>query len=377
MTEAQRPRVAQVRCFPYRIPLHSNFTTAHNVLNARTGAIVEISSDNHLSGIGEIAPLPDFAGDDLSTALAPLSTFSSQLCGRDLLDALNFLYAEAHALPATTICGLESALLDVLGKSIGCSIYKLGVINAAHTPNVQVNMVIGSMALEDVVIRAREAVRAGYSCIKLKVGSAEPETEVARIAAVRQAVGPDIHLRLDANEAWTLAEAMTVLTQCAPYTIQYVEQPLPACNLDEMRTLRYTVPIPIAADEAVYDLESARRVLAHEAAQVLILKPQLAGGLRAGRQIISEATRYGVQCVITSTIETGVGIAGALHLAAASPEVTLECGLATLHLLADDLLIDHLTPDHGLLAVPTGFGLGVRLDRDALARYRTDRKDYV
>jgi len=72
-----------------------------------------------------------------------------------------------------------------------------------------------------------------------------------------------------------------------------------------------------------------------------------------------------------------VGIVGALHLAAASPEVTLECGLATLHLLADDLLIDHLAPDHGLLAVPTGFGLGVRLDRDALAHYRTDRKDCV
>ncbi len=235
--------------------------------------------------------------------------------------------------------------------------------------HVPVNVVIGAMATENAVIRAREALDAGYSCIKLKVGNDHPEAEIARIAAVRNAIGPGIHLRLDANEAWTFAEAMTILSQCAPYNIQYVEQPLPAQALDEMRTLRYNVPVPIAADEAVYDLESARRALAHEAAQILILKPQLAGGLRAGRQILSEAMQHGVQCVITSTIEAGIGITGALHLAAASPEVTLECGLATLHLLADDLLLAHLTLASGFLTVPTGSGLGVQLDRKALARY--------
>jgi o-succinylbenzoate synthase len=376
------PRIEHIRWFPYTIPLRSNFSTAHSVLTARTGAIIEVVCDNDLSGNGEIAPLPDFAGDDLSTALAPLPAFSLDLYGRTPLEALDFLYMRAHSLPATMICGLESALLDILGKSLECGVWELmGVVNAAPTLGgrtcIAVNMVIGAMAVDDVIMRAREAIRDGYSCIKLKVGNAEPDIEVARIAALRQAVGPDVHLRLDANEAWSFAEAMTILTQCAPFTLQYVEQPLPARNLDEMRALRYNVPVPIAADEAVYDLESARRVLAHEAAQVLILKPQLAGGLRAGRQIISEATLHGVQCVITSTIETGVGIAGALHLAAASPEVTLECGLATLHLLADDLLIDHLVPKHGFLAVPMGFGLGVRLDRNALAHYRTDRRDYV
>jgi L-Ala-D/L-Glu epimerase len=371
-------RIEHIRWFPYTIPLHAKFATAHSVLTARTGAIVEVVCANNLSGYGEIAPLPDFAGDNLPTALSSLYSFYLELYGLAPLDALDFLYTRAHSLPATMVCGLESALLDILGKSLGCSICELmGVVNADGRTRIAVNMVIGAMAVEDVVLRAREAVQAGFSCIKLKVGNAEPQREIARIAALRQAVGPDVHLRLDANEAWSFAEAMTILTQCASFTLQYVEQPLPAHNLDEMRALRYNVPVSIAADEAVYDLESARRVLAHEAAQVLILKPQLAGGLRAGRQIISEATLHGVQCVITSTIETGVGVAGTLHLAAASPEVTLECGLATLHLLADDLLIDHLTPDHGFLAVPTGFGLGVQLDRNALARYSTDRKDYV
>jgi o-succinylbenzoate synthase len=240
---------------------------------------------------------------------------------------------------------------------------------------VPVNLVIGAMPIENAIIRAREAVQAGYSCIKLKVGNAPPDVEIARIAAIRKAIGPDIHLRLDANEAWTLAEAVSILSSCASYDIQYVEQPLPAQDLDGMRTLRYNMPVPIAADEAVYDLESARRVFAHDAAQVLILKPQLVGGLRAGMQLLSEAARHGVQCVITSTMETGIGIAGALHLAAASPEVTLECGLATLHLLAENLLVEDLSLDSGFLTVPAESGLGIQLDRNSLARYISDRKD--
>lgn len=389
------PCVESVRWFPYRIPFRTSFTTAHGTLTERRGALVEIVSNNNLSGIGEIAPLPEFAGDDLSTALTALSAFYLKLCGMPLSSALDLLYMTASDLPATTVYGLESALLDLLGKFRECRVGELyngslpgdrseyigtGMVNPVCPvirERVDVNVVVGAMEVERAVMQAREAVRAGYRCIKLKVGSRRVEDEIARIAAVRAAIGSAIDLRLDANEAWTFAEASAILNRCAAYHIQYVEQPLPAGNLAEMRALRYNVPVPIAVDEAVYDLASVRRVFACDAADVLILKPQLAGGLRAGRQMISEATLHKVQCVITSTIETGIGIVGALHLAAASPEVTLACGLATSHLLVDDLLIDPLIPDHGSLVVPIGFGLGVRLDRDALAHYRTDRKDGI
>ncbi len=118
-------RIKTIHWFPYRLPFRTSFTTAHGILTAREGAIVEIVTENLLSGIGEIAPLPEFAGDDLSTALAPLPALSSQLCGKDLLTALNFLYTRSRELPATTLCGLECALLDLLGKCIGCSMHEL------------------------------------------------------------------------------------------------------------------------------------------------------------------------------------------------------------------------------------------------------------
>src|SRR6185312_10754847 len=168
-------------------------------------------------------------------------------------------------------------------------------------------------------------------------------------------------------------QARTLLAQCAAYDIEYIEQPLPAHDLAGMASLRRVSPVPLAADEALTGLESARRILRARAADILILKPQLAGGLRICRQISQEAHTQGVACVITSTLETGIGVAAALHLAAAAPEITLPCGLATLNLLANDLLHTSLPIQQGRITLPSGPGLGVHLDQLALDRYGDDR----
>jgi o-succinylbenzoate synthase len=385
--EKSMQRIKNIHWYPYRIPLRSRFTTAHGSLTRREGAIIEVITEDGLSGIGESAPLPEFAGDDLGTALAPLPTLSAQLRGKTLTEALALLYAISAELPATTVCGLESALLDAIGKQSGHSISVLlsssqdssvgtrFIAPGASLPTprrgIPVNAVIGTLPLDATITRAQELLAEGFQCLKLKVGS-DPDQEIARIAAVRRAIGSSPHLRLDANEAWTFDLAVTILSQLAEYDLQYVEQPLPAGDLEGMCRLRRAVPIPIAADESVFNLRSTRHVLAHAAADILILKPQLIGGLRVAQQVIREAAGHGVRCVITSTIEAGVGVAGAVHLAAATPEVTLECGLATLSLLADDLLLTDLAIQHGVLAVPAAPGLGISLDRAALARYKID-----
>jgi len=132
--------IKHIRCFPYRIPFRTDFTTAHGTLTAREGVIVEIVTNDDLTGIGEIAPMPEFAGDDLPTALAPLPLLSSQLIGRSLFDALDFLYTDGSGLPATLLCGLESALLDGIGKFMGWEVMevmgRMGVVNAARTVGV-------------------------------------------------------------------------------------------------------------------------------------------------------------------------------------------------------------------------------------------------
>jgi len=364
----------------YRLPLRSSFTTAHNVLAAREGTIVEIITDDGIIGRGEIAPIPEFGSSTLAQAVAQLPAIAAQLHAAQLDEALNRISTarEAGAIAASTACGLEIALLDAFAISEGCSINELLMRSspslrfaecAFPRATIPVNAVIGAATVDAAVTAAREAVAAGFGCIKLKVGRDTEET-IERIAAIRKAIGPAIHLRLDANAGWNIEQARYILNRCAGYDIQYVEQPLKADDLTGMRKLRQEVPTPVAVDEALHDLASARRALAQEAADIFIIKPQLAGGLRTSRQMIREAMEQGVQCVVTSSIESGIGLVAALHLAAASPEVTLECGLATLPLLADDLLTDDLPIHHGSIAVPTAPGLGVYLDRGALERYK-------
>ena len=366
-------KIVDVQWRNYRLPFLSGFSTAHGVMTAREGIIVQVTSRQGITGIGEIAPLPAFGGGSLAGAATLLPALIARLHHKSLHEALDLLLTEGKAATkaASALCGLEIALLDALGKVEGCGVCTLlSPAGSAPRATVLVNAVVGTRATKAAVAIAQDARKSGFGCVKLKVGwGVSVREEVERVAAVRDAIGPAMHLRLDANEAWNLEEAIAVLSQCVPYDIQYVEQPLKAQDLAGTRTLRQAIPIPIAADEALRSLESAHRVLDNEAADILVIKPQLAGGLRVGQQIIQAATERGVRSVITSTIEAGIGLAAALHLAAASPAVTLECGLATLHLLVDDLLIDDLPVHNGFLTVPTGPGLGVALDWEALDSY--------
>lgn len=355
----------------YHLPFLHSFSTAHSVMTAREGIIVEVLTKQGVSGFGEIAPLPSFTGGSLADACALLPSLAANLRDKTLHEALDFVHSQEQTKAASTLCGLEIALLDALGKAEGCAVSTL-LSPPACAPRaaVPVNAVIGAKATALAVAAARDAQENGFHCVKLKVGlGLSAHEEIERVASVRDAIGPAVHLRLDANEAWQLEEAIAILSQCVPYDIQYIEQPLEARDLVGMRMLRQAIPIPLAADEAVHSLESARLVLESEAADILVIKPQLAGGLRVSQQMIQLATERGVQSVITSSIEAGIGLTAELHLSAASPAVTLACGLATLDLLCDDLLIHELPTRAGFLPVPPGPGLGVELDQQALDRY--------
>ncbi len=372
-------KITDIQWHTYRLPFLHSFNTAHSVMTSREGIIVQVTTSQGISGVGEIAPLPAFAGGSLEDAYALLPTLAERLRHKALHEALHLIAAaKVYTKTASTLCGLEIALLDALGKAKACGISTLlSPSNFAPRAAVPVNAVIGTRAAKAAIATALDAKNNGFPCIKLKVGlGLSAHDEIERIASVREAIGPAMHLRLDANEAWQLDEAIAILSQCVPYDIQYVEQPLKAHDLVGMRTLRQALPIPIAVDEAVHDPESAYLLLDNDVADILVIKPQLAGGLRVGQQIIHAASERGVGSVITSTIEAGIGLAAELHLAAASPEITLECGLATLPLLIDDLLIDELPVRNGFLTVPTGPGLGVELDRKALDSYCAGSVNY-
>ena len=365
----------------YQMPLHNTFTTSHESLAARVGVIIEITTSDGLSGYGECAPLPTFAGAPLNDVLGSLPPLQRQIQAKSPAEALSILYTQSSHLSSPTVYGLETALLDIIGQHEHLSFTDLLISTFTDTKKntiitekrarIPVNAVIGAMSIEETIQQAQQAINQGFRCLKIKMGPVTTiDTEVARLQNLRDTIGPNIQLRLDANEAWHFSEALTILNRCSNLDIQYVEQPLSRDNLAAMRQLREQISIPLAADEALSDLTSAKKILNAHAADIFIVKPQLAGGLLASHQIIQAAHHHGLQSVITSTIETGIGITAALHLAAATPSVTFPCGLATLPMLANDLLSTPLSLNDGYLTVPTSPGLGVQLDKTSLSHYQ-------
>lgn len=363
-------RIAQITWYTYAIPFTAAFTTAHGVARQRAGAIVRVAAEGGLVGLGEIAPLPEFGGGTLADALAGLPALATALLGSTVGQALSRLdrldYAAAGV--AALACGLDTALLDVAAQAAGLPLARL--LSPAASAQVPVNATIGAAGLAAATEAASQAAQAGFGCAKLKVGVAPtPAAEIARIAAVRSALGPGPRLRLDANGAWEVAEAIAIIRAAAPYGIELVEQPVAAPDLAGMAQVRRAVRTPIAADEAVGGPEQASEVLAAGAADVLIIKPMLAGGLRRAQAIGALAEAAGLRIIVTTTIDTGVGVAAALHLAATLPPPQPACGLATSALLHSDLLTEPLAVRHGALRLPGRPGLGIALDLRALAQY--------
>jgi L-alanine-DL-glutamate epimerase-like enolase superfamily enzyme len=205
--------------------------------------------------------------------------------------------------------------------------------------------------------------------VKLKVGLGPSlAAERERVAIVRRAIGPGVQLRLDANGAWDPDTAIEALCALREYDLELVEQPVPPGNLAAMRRVREAAGVPIAADEDVTDLEAAERVLATGAARLLVVKPMVVGGLVAARRIATLARAYGGGAILTTTIDSGIATAGALHLAVTLPDDGHAFGLATAELLAADIIDSTLAVRGGEIALPAGAGLGVGLDEKELER---------
>jgi L-Ala-D/L-Glu epimerase len=360
-------RVIQVAWLPFRIPYLATFTTTHGSEQTRLGAVIRVTADDGRVGLGEASPLPAFGGGTLDDTLKQIAQLALRIAGLDLDAALALLdqldYAQVGMSAAA--CGFDTALLDVKAQAVGLPLAQLLAPGAAA--EVPVNATIGVLDTDAACRAAGQAAQAGVLCVKLKVGVAGTRAaELARIAAVRASIGADVRLRIDANAAWDVPEAIAIIRAAERYQLELVEQPV--ADLAGMAQVRAASHTPIAADELVGGPAQAAQVIAAGAADVLVIKPMMAGGLRRARVIIAQAQLAGLQTFVTTTIDAGVGVAAALHLAATLP-TPLACGLATGALLVGDLLAQPIVVRKGALSVPDQPGLGVCIDERQVALY--------
>ncbi|MDP6241992.1 MAG: enolase C-terminal domain-like protein, partial [Myxococcota bacterium] len=287
-----------------------------------------------------------------------------QLVGSEIDSADAGLGAAARDLaraPAAR-AALDAALRDLEAREIGTSLAaSLGANARARVPTA---LLLGAEHADGA---AAEARRAGFRVLKLKLGTNAFDADRARVAAVREAIGNEVALRVDANGAWSEATAAAHLEALASLDVELVEQPLASEALEALARLRRASPVPLAADESVRDVASAERVLRFEAADVLVVKPAAVGGLGSALSIARRAREAQVEVLVTTFLDTAIGRAGALHLAAALPPGRHAAGLATGSLLADDLAPGPV-PKSGAIALPSDNGLGFSPDPAALTR---------
>ena len=351
----------RLRWRPFRLPMRHRFEAAHGVQDAREGVLVQLITAEGVIGTGEASPMPSLGHgtvDDVSRLIAE--------AGASLLDDSTDVPDGPGALALR--CALDVARLDLRGRIEGRSVASL-LGEGGPAEWVQVNAVLGSGEPAEVAEYARAAWVAGYRVLKLKVGARSIDEDVARVAAVREAC-PDAVLRLDANGAWSSADAVEAVAALAPSRIELLEQPVAASAVEALARVREQSPMRIAADEAVVDAELLAQVLELNAADLVVLKPMMLGGLTAAAEVARRAFERGIGAFVTTTFDSSIGTAAALHFAASLPWDAAH-GLGTGEHLAADVTATTLLATGGRMALPPGPGLGVEVSEAALAAVAT------
>ncbi|NMF59106.1 o-succinylbenzoate synthase [Pseudanabaena yagii] len=322
---------------PYRLAFYEPFRTALGILSHREGFVIEIRDRQNRIGLGETAPLDGFGMESLVESEAILRQFSKSLINAEIenLCDIEELLRECDRTPAAKH-GLELALINLLAQSQNLSLAQLlaNSVNGIVRDQVSMNAVIGAIAPELAAAKAQEYITQGYRCLKIKVGTQDFSSDLRRVEAVRSQVGHDIQIRIDANQAWSVAEAIANLTKLAFLQIEYVEQPVAALDLTGMAAVRRSQSIPVAADESVNNLTQLQQVITSQAADIIILKPMALGGILTAHHAAFMALQAGLDVVVTTTIDGAIARQAAFELAAALP-IKRACGLATGHLLIE------------------------------------------
>ena len=276
-------RVTRLRWTAYRLPFRAEFSTSRGVSTYREGLILRLDTDSGVVGLGEAAPVSERGLGTLGEALAILDEVGSGLVGRQLdeVQALMDETGRGDGAMAAVRCAFDLALLDATARAAAISVAEL--LTGSVSRSVAVNATIGAEAPARAATQAATARESGFLCVKLKVGAASSaDEERRRVAAVREALGPEIKLRIDANGAWSVEQAVRAIRELEEYDLEMVEQPVAAGDLPGLARVRAEVDAPIAADEDVTDVEAAERVLEAGAADVLVVKPMIVGGVASG-----------------------------------------------------------------------------------------------
>ncbi|MFO8098703.1 MAG: o-succinylbenzoate synthase [Salinibacter sp.] len=329
--------IDSVDLYRYTLPLRDPLVLGEARVSERRGLLIRLTLKSGAEGWGEAAPLPEFSAESMEAVTAHARRLRARWAGHPLPaespDALLEGIPVPKALPASLRFAAESAVVEAVAGARDVSPARL--LGASRT-RVALNALVRAASPQAVSQQGRQLRAAGYQAVKLKVGRAAVSLDVERVHALREALGDAIDLRLDANRAWSAADARSFLAGIHLDDVAYIEEPV--SDVTRLPALVEDTGCPVALDETTR--EQSPDVLRMCPVRAVVLKPTLLGGVTAARQWAAAARRQGASPVVSASYEAGVGTRMLTALAAALPETPV--GLSPYTRLAADVLSPRL-----------------------------------
>ncbi len=300
--------------YKYSIPIEP-FTIATGTMQFAQNLFVRAHTDAGLTGVGECSAFPMIVGETQATCYEMAKDFTALWKGKNALDIETRL-AELHLYTAknyTVKSAFDMLLYDLAAKNANQPLYKfLG----GEKRKIETDITIGIATPETMAASALKFKTQGYQKIKVKLGK-KPEEDLERIKQIRNAIGPEIKLQLDANQGWGFADAVFTLQNLAQYNIEFCEQPMRTYNDELLPELCQLSPIPIMADESVYTHHDAERMIRNKAAKYINIKLAKSGGIHEAIKINQVAEQNNMRCMQGGMLESRLALTANVHFAMA------------------------------------------------------------
>lgn len=316
-------QITNVEISEIKIPLRVPFQTALRTADMVNDILVRITTDTGEYGYGEAPPTAAITGETKeSISAAILGYIQPSLIGMDIENMESIMNALHSSICHNTSAkaAVDMAIYDLAAKKQKIPLFQyLG----GYCTHLETDVTISINHTQKMIEDSLDAISRGFRILKLKVGK-EGKKDIDRLLSIREAVGPDIILRIDANQGWNVKEAISIITSLEKknFNADLVEQPVPARNLIGLKEITQNVSTPILADESVFSPADALTVIETHAADLLNIKLMKTGGIYAALQLCAIAEAAGIECMIGCMLESKLSVSAAAHLAAAKKIIT-------------------------------------------------------
>ncbi len=356
--------ITHVEIFQLNVELLGPIRVAIGTVSHARNILVKIHASDGLAGLGEGSPLEFIVGESQASDFEIAKSLARLLIGQDPLalhERMDDLDRSLVGNPALK-CAVDVALHDLVAKHAGLPLYALlgGGKREIHTCKT-----IGIDEPEIMARRAAEVKEGGFPALKVKVGVDWAE-DVRRIRAIRQALGDGFPIRIDANPGWDPPEAVLAARALAPFDVEICEQPVAYWNYAGLKHVREHSPLPVMADESLFDHRDAFKLASMGACDLFNIKLAKSGGLRTAAKIDAVAQAAGIRCMVGCMAETRLGLGAAAHFVSAHPNVRFV-DLDAAFFLAEDPVVGGMAYDGGRVILPDVPGHGADIDPGFLA----------